>query len=363
MYIEWAGEILANIGYGTFARRVIKGLMANGIKVKLIPMEHYVPESSKITDPFWIMKIAESQQMAPAPIRVNCCIPPVAQLGAGKNIGYFMWETDNLPKAWIPLVRRYNQVWTGSKFSSNIVSQHNPNVYTVYPPTESKPASRIELEGIDKDTILFTYVAMWIPRKNMEDLLTAFIAAFDGIDNVALVIKTWGGDNGVGFKQSVAQRVKDNIAGHIGIGKKPKLLLLNDVLPEQQVNNLIARTNVYVSPSRGEGFDLPLTEAMAQGKIVVANKFAAHSDYLTKENSLLYDYSLAPISSAMIPGYEVYQNWARPSIDSMIENMREAYNLAQTNNTALGDAAKKTCQEMFSVDKTVNTIKEALTKV
>lgn len=363
MYIEWAGEVLTNIGYGTFARKVVKSLMDSGVKVKLLPMEHYTPEAQKINDPFWIMKLAESQQMAPAPVRINCCIPPVAQLGAGKNIGFFMWETDNLPRSWIPLIRRYNQVWTGSKFSSTIVSQHNPNVVTVYPPVVEKGTAPVDLEGITNDTIVFGYVGLWIPRKNMEDLFTAFIAGFEGIKNVALVIKTWGGDNSAGFKQTVTQRVRDNINSHTGLTDRPKILLINDILPESQIANIIARINVYVSPSHGEGFDLPLTEAMSQGKIIVANKFASHSDYLTNQNSLLYDYSLEPIAGAMIPGYEAYQNWARPSVDSMIEKMRDAYQIIVNKNYSLGLEAKKTCKEMFSVEKTVQTIKEALSKL
>lgn len=363
MYIEWAGEVLTNIGYGTFARKVIKALMDNGVKVKLLPIEHYTPETQKLNDPFWIMKLAESQQMAPAPIRVNCCIPPVAQFGPNKNIGYFMWETDNIPRAWAPIIRRFNQVWTGSKFSSTIASLHNANVVTVYPPVVDKPVAPIELEGISNDTIVFGYVGLWIPRKNMEDLFTAFIAAFEGIKNVALVIKTWGGDNSAGFKQTVASRVKDNINSHAGLVDRPKILLINDILPEQQIANIISRINIYVSPSHGEGFDLPLTEAMSQGKIIVANKFAAHSDYLTNENSLLYDYSLEPIAGAMIPGYEAYQNWARPSLDSMIEKMRDAYNLVINKSNPLGEAAKNTCKKLFSVEETVKTIKEAILKV
>lgn len=363
MYIEWAGEVLTNIGYGTFARKVIKGLMDNGIKVKLLPIEHYTPESQKINDPFWIMKVAESQQMAPAPIRVNCCIPPVAQFGPGKNIGYFMWETDNLPRSWIPIVRRFNQVWTGSKFSSAIVAQHNPNVHTVYPPIIKKATSRVDLEGISNDTIVFGYIGLWIPRKNMEDLFTAYLSAFEGIKNVALVIKTWGGDNSAGFKQTVAQRVRDNINNHAGLIDRPKISLINDILPEQQIANIISRIDIYVSPSHGEGFDLPLTEAMSQGKIIVANKFASHSDYLTDSNSLLYNYSLEPIAGAMIPGYEAYQNWARPSLDSMIEKMRDAYNMVVAKSNSVASNAVATCQDMFSVSKTVDVIKSALAKL
>jgi glycosyltransferase involved in cell wall biosynthesis len=364
LFIEWTGEILSSVGYGAHARKIIKALMDSGIKVKLIPAESYVPDSQKITDPFWVMKIAESASMPAAPIHINCCIPPVAQFSpTAKNILYFMWETSKLPRGWLPIIKQANQVWTGSDYSTEVARSINPTVLTIRPPVITPEVTSLELEGLSSEQILFTYIGLWIPRKNMEDLMTAFICAFDGVKNVTLLIKTWGADNSTGFKQTVLDRVRSHCNSHVGIDRAP-VIIINELLPEQQINNILGRTDVYVSASRGEGFDLPLTTAMSMGKLVVANDFAAHHDYLTDTNSLIYKHSLRPVLTAMIPGYDAYQNWAQPDISSMIEQLREAYNLAvKRQPTDKGRIAKDTILEMCSIERTVETIKDALSKL
>ncbi len=365
MNIELVGEVLSTVGYGNQNRVIAKALMDAGIKVKLTPAESYIQEHNKITDPFWIMKIAESASMTTAPAaRVNSCIPPVAQFSqTAKNILYFMWETDKLPRAWLPIIKQAQQVWTGSDYTTKLVQQFNPNAYTVRPVVNTPDYSELQLEGLNSADVLFTHVGVWIPRKNMEDLITAFTVAFDGIKDVTLLIKTWGADNSASFKQTVLDRVRQHCHSHIGIDR-PKILVVNELLPEQQVYNILGNSDVYISASRGEGFDLPLATAMSMGKLIVANKFAAHSDYLTKDNCLLYDYSLQPIVGAMIPNYDSYQNWARPSIDSMIEQMREAYKLVKEKKQgALGARAKSDISKLCSSEVVVENIKNLIGKL
>lgn len=97
IYIEWRGEILAKIGYGIQARRILDLIYRAGIKVKLLPAENYLPPNMKIDDPLWINRIEESKSLPAAPIRINYCIPTVAEFSpTAFNILYTMWETNKI---------------------------------------------------------------------------------------------------------------------------------------------------------------------------------------------------------------------------------------------------------------------------
>ena len=51
--------------------------------------------------------------------------------------------------------------------------------------------------------------------------------------------------------------------------------------------------DALVAPSRGEGFGLPLAEAMFSGLPVVATGYGGHMDFCDADNTYLVDYSFA----------------------------------------------------------------------
>jgi hypothetical protein len=117
---------------------------------------------------------------------------------------------------------------------------------------------RFELPVADGVT-RFLFLGGLIWRKGPDVLLDAWRRAFAGRDDVVLVIK----DVGAGGVYRDGDR--EAIAAHAAAGDPPRILLLDQELSDEEVAGLYRACEVLVHPYRGEGFAMPVLEAMACG--------------------------------------------------------------------------------------------------
>jgi hypothetical protein len=105
----------------------------------------------------------------------------------------------------------------------------------------------------------FLFVGGLIPRKGHDVLLAAWRAAFAGREDVVLVVK------GVGASDTYRQSEREDLLQHAASGELPRLVLIEEDLDEREMAGLFRACDVLVHPYRGEGFGMPVLEAMACG--------------------------------------------------------------------------------------------------
>jgi hypothetical protein len=66
------------------------------------------------------------------------------------------------------------------------------------------------------------------------------------------------------------------------------------------------------------------------GKIVIATNWSGNTDFMTKKNSLLVDYSLVELEKDVGP-YLKGVKWAEPSVEHAVSLMKEAVLNSKTN--------------------------------
>lgn len=358
--IDWQSEVTAKMGYGLQTRRMLKPLIDGGADIKFIPDEDYLPPYMKIEDPFWLDQIEKSKSKPDSKVRVCYCLPhrykPNPQ---AKTVGYTMWETDQYPRQWADIINRTcNYFFAGcnSLVSSAIKAKINVPIIPVNATldvdswTPEGPITNIS--EIPPGTIKFLFIGNFIPRKNLEQLLTGFACAFEGYTDVALIIKTWSSSNDANGKKHISDSIRHLYNKTTGLSSKPKVSVITDILDEDQMISLIRGCDVYTSVSKGEGFDLPMMQAMALEKLIVTTRFLAHSDYLTDQNSINVEYTFAPCVDAMAPLYDSYQHWSSPDMESYILSLRQAY-MHIKNGTA--DSIKKNAR-LTIVEKYSNKV-------
>ncbi len=109
----------------------------------------------------------------------------------------------------------------------------------------------------------FLFVGGLITRKGVDVLFDAWRQAFAGRDDVTLVLKDFGA-NGI-----YRNAGREPILEHIASGALPRIVLIDEDLSTDEVAALYRACDVLVHPYRGEGFAMPVLEAMACGLPVI----------------------------------------------------------------------------------------------
>ena len=367
--IEWSGEILAIHGYGVTARRILKPLIEGGATVKLTQDEDYVPEHKRIKDPFWLEQLEKSKTLPDPPVKISYCIPPLFKPRQGAiNILSSQWETTHFPKEWIPTINRADRFWVGTPSLKQSAMNSGVSVpigimNATIDPTEWNIEGEVSnITEIPANAVKFMFIADWIPRKNYEDLIIGYLTAFSGVSDTALVIKTWSNVPGIPGRKNIEETIKHFSNKLIGIDK-PKIYLITDLLPEDQLIALMRGCDVYTSVSHGEGFDLPMVQAMSLGKIIVSTPFLAHGDYLNGDNSLPVRFTMSPVYDAVAPLYHAYQLWSKPDMWDYINKLRTAYQMVKSNkHKDMGLKARDTIEKLFSPENNTPLIVEEIEK-
>lgn len=124
------------------------------------------------------------------------------------------------------------------------------------------PAMRIE----DARKRVLLWVGGLIPRKGLDILLKAYRMAVHPDDDVTLVLKIVG-QGTVYQNKEVPQLLQETLSDP----RSPHIVLIDQDLSEAEMAALYRRAWAIVSPYRGEGFNLPVLEAMACGAMAIAS--------------------------------------------------------------------------------------------
>ena len=348
--IEWCGEILAEIGYGVQARNILKPLIEGGADIKLIPAEEYLPENRKIKDPYWLDLIEKSKTKPDAPIRVNFAIPPQFRMRQGAiHIGYCLWETTRLPNEWIPILNQQDHIFIPSEVEREYYTSSGVTkpISVVKPTIKEVPIEGpiMDINEIPEGTVKFLFSSNWVPRKNHQDLITAFCCAFHSIQDVTLVIKSWPSSDDINSKRNIEAGVRHFSDRVRGIAR-PRLHLINDFVDHSKMESIIRSCDVYVSASKAEGYDSASIIAMQMQKLVLGVPFGIKSEYINSMTSIPIDYSLEPVVDSGAPGYDAYQMWARPNMHSLMQSMFMAYSMIKNPSLTANDILGLTAEQL-----------------
>jgi len=255
-----------------------------------------------------------------------------------------------------------DELWVPSRFVKIVYVQHgvHPNRIRVIPipinvgiynkevrpykslPSRHEKAGRIE---VSKATFRFLSVFKWEPRKGVDVLLRAFLKAFSKSDDVQLYLQTYAYD-----QSDLTARSRDNLerklnatltaiiaeddelrsnAQEVWEWMFPKIEVMTKERTMDQLASLYKTVDCLVSASHGEGFGLPVLEAMAVGTPVVVTNWSGLRDLVINES---YGYLVAVDGKEFArntPGrgdfVEDKMKWAAIDGDSLVEKMRAVY--------------------------------------
>jgi len=280
----------------------------------------------------------------------NLYPPRVSGMDGQIHLLYFAWEESMLPVDWAESFNRHlDGLPVLSGFIEKILIDNGVSVPAVAAGCGVDHLQRLAPSPYPlavKADFKFLHISSCFPRKGVDLLLTAFADTFTDTDSVCLVIKTF--PNAHNTIEAQVKEIRSRSP------QCPPIEIINRDLAPEQIVDLYRQCDALVAPSRGEGFGLPMAEAMWYGLPVITTAYGGQSDFCTDRTSWLIDFSFQPARSHMNLFNSV---WMEPDIDHLGRLMHEVRYASTDQLQPRLDAAKKLIKTRFSWDSCVRRMR------
>jgi len=234
------------------------------------------------------------------------------------------WEWGALPREWLdPLCTAVDDAWTPSAYVRQVFLDAGvpPSRVTVVPNGVDPDVFRPRLDPLPLDTdrrVRFLFVGGTIFRKGIDLLLEAYLGAFRPHDDVCLVIKEHGAETS--YRDQTMAPDLERLARASDV---PPIIYLARDLDDADLARLYSACDVLVHAYRGEGFGLPILEAMACGLPSIVPRGGACLDFCTDRTSLFVDAPRREFSEEELGIETVGRAWAlEPDVRQLRAHMR-----------------------------------------
>ena len=236
------------------------------------------------------------------------------------------WELGVVPASWVPPMQsRVDEIWTHTSYSREcfVRAGIDPAKVQVIPlgadPAVFHPEGARYPLATTK-TCKFLYLGGTIPRKGFDVALDAYLEAFGPDDDVCLVVKPFLSDAHYRLS-NLDERLRRAAADP----SNPAIEVVEETnLADEDLAGLYRSCDVLLAPYRGEGFGLPILEAMASGVPAVVTGYGASLDFCDGSSSWLVPAREVPIA---VDGEQPARGefrWAEPERDALVRLLRVA---------------------------------------
>lgn len=281
--------------------------------------------------------------------------PALGPVHQGRVAQFLHWEYGAPPLGWVRAQREHlDEVWVASRHVRDgmLAGGMDPERVTLVPLGVDPERFRPGAEPLDLDDrapgvrLLFVGGLIW--RKGIDLLLAAYTRAFTARDDVTLVIKSFGARG-----PYVPQEADAQVRALQADPRAPRILHLTDPLPDGDMPRLYAACDALVQPFRGEGYGLPIAEAMACGLPAIVPDRGAARDFCGPGTAILVPSRPVPVESATIGGMLVA---GRPEVvevevADLVAAMRSVV-ADPAGARAIGDAAAAHIRSGHTWDRT-----------
>ncbi|MBM7857629.1 glycosyltransferase [Lentzea nigeriaca] len=314
--VNVAGYHTAELGIGEMGRVMLRVLAASNVPHVSVVEEHSITTTVRTG-----LEAPDSVGAPRFPISLitvngdftHALLAAHPEVGHDRyRIGLWAWELEEFPASMHHGFAHVDEIWTVSEFSRRAIAEHSPvPVHAIPVPVPDPGEPRRELGDRTRFLFAFDYNST-AGRKNPYGLVSAFQAAFEGRDDVELVIKSTNSHSNI----SAAERLRLQVAGD------ERITLVERYLSVEELADLYATSHAYVSLHRGEGFGLTVAEAMIRAIPVISTAYSGTAEFVTEETGWPIPHTTTTVGPGWAP-YPADCQWADPDLDAAARAMRE----------------------------------------
>lgn len=367
--ITWKGDITSYSGTAQYARALLKPLILGGASVRIEMQPPIKPECE--LDPWWVEQFKILSKNSPGELIINCA--PLERLSFSndkKNIVLTNWESKNVPVNSLDFFKKEEVICVivpNESLISSAKGYINKPISCVKMPIDIDNLNKVtslEIAGVDQSTVLLGTTGEWNNRKNLSDIVVAYLKAFTDKDNVALVIKTFA-NNAQDLNErkklvSLVRKIKEDCKR----SNLPKIIILQEVMSYDTIDSLLKRINIYVCSSRGESKNYSLMKSLGMGKQAIFCNHTANSAFSNKDNFNILNIPFVYEPVILDKGiYNISDCWARIDCETLSKLMNEAVVKLLQNGLEIKEAGKKNknmLRQSFNADKEVEKLADII---
>lgn len=288
----------------------------------------------------------------------NCYPPRVSGMrGRDRWLLSYGWEESAFPADWVDA---FNDTLGGITVMSSFVKRTLQNNGVRVP---------ITVVGLGADHVLratatpralnlptqpecftFVHISSGFPRKGLDVLLRAWARTFSASDPVRLVVKTFANPHNTLSADLPAWRAAHPNAAEIKH--------IDTDLSAGALRALYESADALVGVARGEGFGLPLAEAMLLGVPVLASAHGGQRDFCTEQTAWLVDYRYERAQSH----FGLFNSvWAEPEEDSLCAQLRAVFEAPAEERAARCANARSVIENRYTWEAATQRLRNSRT--
>lgn len=196
---------------------------------------------------------------------------------SGPKVGYVFWESTLLPDGFFRLLKSYDEMWVPSTWQKECMVKQGLN----------KNKIKIVPSGVDSGTFYpeeisfdeyysdgrfkFVLFGRWSKRKGTQEIIRTFLKTFKKDEPVDLIISA-----DTPISDDAYTTIYDKLKGY---GLEDERIKVLHFPSRDHYVKFMKKGHVFVSCARGEGWNLPLMEAMACGTPSIFSQCSAQLEF------------------------------------------------------------------------------------